>query len=83
VLVLRTRGPAWRSAPGRLLLWTTAAVCAVALALPYAGGFAALFGLVPLGAPLMATALAIVAAYVAATEAAKRRFYAAATPRGR
>jgi len=83
VLVLRTRGPAWRSAPGRLLLWTTAAVCAVALALPYAGGFAALFGFVPLGAPLMATALAIVAAYVAATEAAKRRFYAAATPRGR
>jgi Mg2+-importing ATPase len=78
LLVLRTRGPAWRSAPGRLLLWATLIVGAAALALPHTGGLAALFGFVPLGAPLFAVALLIVAGYVAATEAAKRHFYAAA-----
>jgi Mg2+-importing ATPase len=77
VLVLRTRGAAWKSAPSPLLAWSTLAVVALALALPYADGAAALFGFVPLGAPLVAAALAIVAAYVAATEAAKLRFYAA------
>jgi Mg2+-importing ATPase len=78
VLVLRTRGPAWRSAPSRLLLWTTITVCAVALALPYAGGFSALFGFVPLGAPLFAATIAVSVAYVAVTEVVKRRYYAAA-----
>ena len=32
VLVLRTRGPAWRSRPSALLLWTTVAAAAFALA---------------------------------------------------
>jgi Mg2+-importing ATPase len=77
VLVLRTHRPAWKSAPSRLLLWSTVAVVGGALALPYAGAAAAVFGFVPLGAPLLAAALVIVAAYVAATEAAKLRFYAA------
>ena len=34
VLVLRTRGPAWRSRPSALLLWTTVAATAFALATP-------------------------------------------------
>jgi Mg2+-importing ATPase len=76
VLVLRTRGSAWKSAPGALLLWTTLAVGVVALALPFSGPIASAFGFVPLPAQLLAAALLIVAAYVATTEAAKRRFYA-------
>jgi len=77
LLVLRTRGPAWRSAPSRLLLWTTLAVGGAALALPYAGGVAAVFGFVPLTLSLMLNVVLIVAAYVGTTEAAKLRFYAA------
>jgi Mg2+-importing ATPase len=71
VMVLRTHGPAWRSRPSGLLLWTTVAVGALALALPYLDGLAKVFGFVALGPGLIAAVLAIVAAYVAATEAAK------------
>jgi Mg2+-importing ATPase len=75
VLVLRTRLPAWRSRPSALLLWTTLAVAAAVLALPYAGPLAVAFGFVAVPAGLLAAALAIVAAYVATTEATKRWFY--------
>jgi Mg2+-importing ATPase len=75
VLVLRTQGPAWKSTPSRLLLWTTLAVAAAALALPYFRPLAAAFGFVPLPAQLMLAALIIVAAYVATTEGVKQRFY--------
>jgi Mg2+-importing ATPase len=75
MLVLRTQGPAWRSRPSALLLWTTLAVAAAALAAPYAGAPAALFGFVPLAAPVLAGALALVAAYVLATEAVKLAFF--------
>jgi Mg2+-importing ATPase len=47
-------------------------VAAVSLALPYAGPLAAWMGFVPLPLPLLATCVAIVLAYVALTEAAKR-----------
>jgi Mg2+-importing ATPase len=77
LLVLRTHGPAWRSAPSRLLLWTTLAVGGLALALPYAGGVATVFGFVPLTLGLQLNVVLIVAAYVVTTEAAKLRFYAA------
>ena len=77
LLVLRTHGPAWRSMPSRLLLWTTVAVVAGALALPYTGALAKLFGFEPLGASLVAAVVLIVTAYVAATEAAKLRFFTA------
>jgi P-type Mg2+ transporter len=73
--VLRTRGPIWRSSPGRLLAWGAAATAAVALALPYTGSLAKLFGFVPMPAPILATALAIVIGYIALTEWAKRRFW--------
>jgi P-type Mg2+ transporter len=76
LLVLRTHGPAWRSVPSPLLLWTTLAVLVVALALPYSGAAAALFGFVPLSLPLMASALLIVGGYVLTTEAVKLGIYA-------
>jgi Mg2+-importing ATPase len=79
VMVLRTRGPAWRSAPSRLLLWTTVAVGALSLALPYAGPIANALGFVPLPWQLLAAAVLIVAAYVATTEVAKLRFFRAAS----
>ncbi len=75
LLVLRTRGPAWRSRPGRLLVWTTAAIALVAIAAPYLGPVSALFGLTPLPAALLATLLVIVAAYAVATEATKLWFF--------
>ena len=75
VMVLRTRGPAWRSAPSRLLLWLTVAVGAVAFASPYAGSLADAFGFLPLTWHLMLASVAIVTAYVLATEIAKIPFY--------
>jgi Mg2+-importing ATPase len=71
VLVLRTRGPAWRSRPSALLLWTTAAAAAFALATPFFGRGSALFGFVPLSIIEMGTVVGIVIAYLAATELAK------------
>jgi Mg2+-importing ATPase len=75
VLVLRTRRPAWRSTPGRLLLWSTLAVGLLALALPYAGALASAFGFVALPWPLVGGILLVVAAYVATTEIVKLLFY--------
>jgi Mg2+-importing ATPase len=76
VLVLRTRRPALASTPGATLVWATAIVAAVALALPYLGGVATAFGFVALPAGMLALSLTIVLAYVLATEWAKRAFYA-------
>jgi len=73
-LVVRTRGPFWRSRPGTLLLASTAAVIALALALPYLP-FASIFGFVPLPAPLMLAVIALTLGYVVAAEVAKRFFY--------
>ena len=75
VLVLRTHGPCWRSRPGRLLWIATLLVAGVALTLPWMGPVATLFGLIPMSAPLLATLLAIVVGYIAATEIAKLIFY--------
>lgn len=75
VLVLRTHRSALRSRPAPLLLWSTAAVAAAAVALPFSGPLAGLLGFVPLPAPLLLTLLGIVVMYVLATELAKRRFH--------
>ena len=75
VLVLRTHGPAFRSRPSRLLLWTTVTMIVVALAIPFLGPLASAFGFVPLSALLMVAVLIIVAGYIAATEGAKKWFY--------
>ena len=75
VLVLRTRGPAFRSRPSRLLLWSTVSVCAASLAIPFLGSWSAVFGFVPLSALEMLVVLGIVAGYIVATEAAKAWYY--------
>ena len=76
VLVLRTPGPAWRSAPSPLLLWLTIAVALLALALPYVGPAASLFDFVPLPPTMIGAMLAITVGYLAVTEVAKLRFFA-------
>lgn len=75
LLVLRTQGPAWRSRPGKLLVSTTVAVAALALATPYLGPVSRLFDLVPLPPPVMAALLATLLAYAVATEAVKVWFF--------
>ena len=75
LLVLRTQGPAWRSVPGRLLLWTTVAVAAFVVASPFIGPFASIFGLAALPSPLLCVMFAIVMGYVLATEFAKRWYF--------
>jgi Mg2+-importing ATPase len=62
---------AWLS--GALLLFSTLAVSALALALPWLPG-RGWFEFVPLPGPVVATLLAITAAYAGASELAKRRF---------
>ncbi len=71
LLILRTRHPAWRARPGRILLWTTLAIMAVTVSAPFLGEMGRLFGFVPLEGPLLATVLFIVISYVMATEVAK------------
>lgn len=74
-LVVRTRRPFYRSRPGNLLLGSTVAVIAVALALPYLP-FSSIFGFVPLPAPLVLAMVGLTLAYVLAVEVAKKAFYA-------
>ena len=80
VLVLRTARPAWRSRPAALLIASSAAVALAAVAIPYLGGLSALFGFVPLGLGEMLAIVALVLAYVAANEAAKRWFWRRVMP---
>ena len=75
VLVLRTHLKAWHSRPSPLLLRSTIAVIALAVALPYMPPLANAFAFVPLPLHLLLAAFAIVGAYIAATEFAKHRFY--------
>jgi P-type Mg2+ transporter len=77
MLVLRTRRPALRSRPSRLLLWSTLAVAVATFAIPFLGPLSAVFGLVPLSALQIGTVIAIVVGYIAATEGAKAWFYRA------
>lgn len=73
-LVVRTRRPFFRSRPGNVLLWSTAALIPSAFVIPYLP-FAGLFEFVPLPGTLVATISAITMLYVGATEVTKRWFY--------
>ena len=73
-LVVRTRRPFYRSRPGRVLLWSTVALIAVTVAIPYLP-FIGVFGFVPLPGMLLITVTAITALYIGATELTKRRVY--------
>jgi Mg2+-importing ATPase len=74
LLVLRTRHAAWRSRPSALLWTTTVAVAVLAVALPFMGPAARLFGFVPMPAAMVAMLIGLTLAYAAATEAAKAWF---------
>jgi Mg2+-importing ATPase len=75
VLILRTRRRSWQSVPGRVLWLSTVVMLIAALAVPYLGPVSAWVGLIPLPIPLALTSVAIVAGYIAATEAAKAWYY--------
>jgi Mg2+-importing ATPase len=75
-LVVRTRRPFYRSRPGRLLLWSTLTLVAVAVAIPYLPLVGAL-GFVPLPPSLLAILCGVCALYVTATEVLKRWFFRA------
>ena len=75
VLVLRTRRPAFRSRPSRLLLWSTVIVAAATFAIPFLGSMSTVFGFVPLSAIQLGAVVAIVLGYIVATEVAKTWFF--------
>lgn len=82
LLVLRTRGPAWRSRPGALLVWATLGAGVGGVAIPFLPPLAGLFGFVPLPAAAVGVVVLVVAGYVLATEGAKRLFYRAPARHG-
>lgn len=77
LLVLRTPRPVTQDRPGRLLTGLVLAVAAVAFALPFTR-VGAMFGLVPLPPAVVVAIVLLTAGYLAATEAAKRAFFARA-----
>jgi Mg2+-importing ATPase len=79
-LVVRTRRRAWRSAPGRLLVWLTVAVAILAVALPYLP-VAGVLGFVPPPPAMVLAIFGIAAVYVLASEQAKAWFYRPPAPR--
>jgi P-type Mg2+ transporter len=74
-LVVRTRQPFFRSKPSRLLWLSTLAVMVLTLAIPYLP-FSTLLGFTPLPLSIVVLLLGITALYVAASEVAKKLFYA-------
>jgi Mg2+-importing ATPase len=74
VLIIRTRRPAFRSRPGRLLTIATASIWAVTLALPYTP-LGAVFKFAPLPWPFLVMVAVILAVYGSGAELAKRFFY--------
>ena len=74
VLVIRTRGPFFRSRPGTLLLASTLLVAGTTIFLPYTP-LGPLFGFVPLPAGFVLLLLAITGAYLLASELVKGWFF--------
>lgn len=74
VLVLRTRGPFWRSRPSLPLGLATLVVIIVTITLPYTP-VGTLFGFAPLPWLFLALMSMIVAAYIGSAEVLKRTFY--------
>ncbi len=75
VMIVRTRKPFWKSRPSGLLSGLALAMGVLAITIPYLPG-ANWFGFVPLPMPIMAGLIVITLAYLAASEAAKRWFFA-------
>jgi Mg2+-importing ATPase len=74
VFVLRTRRRFDRSAPGRMLLFTSIGVAMMALAVPYAP-LSERIGFVPLPGSVVAAIILLTGLYIFATEVAKHSFY--------
>ena len=74
VLVIRTRGPFYRSRPGRLLLVSTLLVAGTTIFLPYAP-LGALFGFVALPPLFVLLLLGITVGYLVASELVKGWFF--------
>jgi len=74
MLVIRSRGPLWRSWPSRGLSVATAVVIAVTLALP-GSGLGRLFGFVPLPPRFFGVLVVILIAYGVTAELVKWLFY--------
>jgi len=74
VLVLRTRGPFWRSYPSRALALTTLGIVITAIVLPYTSPGAA-FGFAPLPWLFLSLMGLIVVGYIGSAEILKRSFY--------
>ena len=75
VLAVRTRTSLFRNRPSRLMLALTAITCALAILLPYTP-LARLMNFVPIPLPVLAAMIGISLAFLAAAEAAKRKFFA-------
>ncbi|MGP8125476.1 MAG: magnesium-translocating P-type ATPase [Nitrososphaerales archaeon] len=74
VLVIRTRGPFFKSAPGKYLLMTTLVIVGATLILPFTP-LGSLFGFTPPPISFLLAMAGIVALYIALAEAVKRIFY--------
>jgi Mg2+-importing ATPase len=74
VLVVRTRGPAWRSRPGKYLTVATIGAVLFTLVLPWTPA-APYLGFQPLPWTFALALTGIVALYVVSAEATKRFFY--------
>jgi len=83
VLVLRTQGSCFRSAPSPLLLWSTVAVAALSIGIPYFGKAIVVFSFVPLSWHLMASMILVVAGYILCTEIAKHQVFRGGSARKR
>lgn len=80
LFALRTRGPLWRSRPGRGVALVSIAVALLTMAVPFSP-LAPSLELVPIPLPLLGIILVLTLGYVATTEAVKRVFWRA-RPRG-
>jgi Mg2+-importing ATPase len=72
MLVLRTNRRFYRSRPGRALLWSSVAIAAITIAIPYTA-LAVPLGLTALPVKLLVTLAGLTVLYVAANETAKSR----------
>jgi len=80
VFVLRTRRNWLASRPSPLLLWISVATAGVALALPFTGPIAVLFGFVPLATHMVGAVVVVVLFYLVSTEVTKRWFFRSSRP---
>ena len=79
LFILRTRGPFYRSRPGRGVVVSSIVVALVTIALPYSP-LAGELELIPVPAELLGLVLLITVGYLAATELVKRIFWRRRAP---